>query len=96
MSAKRIIVNGNTEAAEENQGRDIGMEELRSIWNDAQTIYTDAELQVIRNWLCDIATVIITTIKRQNNATNIILLNNANDETKESHSLRSGKHRRAS
>ncbi len=73
----------------------VPLEELREIWNDKETQYTDEELEKIRNWLYAIAEVMVSVTAKIKH--NYKLIPTATEhENKESYSLCTGEHRRAS
>jgi hypothetical protein len=73
----------------------VSIQELRKIWNDKERMYTDEELERIRNWLYSMAEVIVKVTARVKQNYKLIQTKNEHENT-QSHSLRKSEHRRAS
>ena len=79
----------------ENTIEKISIEQMRSIWNDGETKFTDSQLTKMREWAYLISEVIIDIAKRQKR-NNIIHLNPEINETEKSNIIYKGEYRRAS
>lgn len=73
----------------------VPLEELRRIWSDKETQYTDEQLEQIRTWLYAMAEVIVRVSDKAKQQIKVIPISTDHENEKSNH-LRSGEHRRAS
>ena len=91
MNAKLI----DLKTGEEFFPNKVPLEELRKIWNDKETQYTDEQLNKIRDWLYAMAEIIVRVSDRSKRQANLIPISTPHENEKSNY-LCPGEHRRAS